>query len=660
MSETGSDFGAPDEPTPQDGGAARLHEARVARVPADARPVPSPDLTLAGAGAPAEVHFRAASTTRAEKLLKITAAIADAVSSEQVFEAVVDHVADAVGASSAALWVLSPERATARLARALGYSDVARRQLSELRPYTGERIPVVDAIRTGHPVWIDSQADLLQRYPHLRAITTPGRIYRVSALPLLAHGQVVGVLGLTIEGASAGPDEERDFLLLIARYASQAVERLRLFEAERSSRAAANAAASRAEQLYRFAQAVVAADSVDSVYDAALSAIERALAARRSAILTYDAEGVMRFRAWRNLTDHYRSAVEGHSPWPRDATAPQPVLVPDPETDPAMAPYLPLFRREGIGALAFIPLVNGGRLLGKFMVYYDRPHVFPSQDVEMARAIANHLGSVITRFAVVAKLEETIRHNELFAGVLAHDLRNPLGAMMTAAQMMLTRGEGLEMRPDRTARFVGRILSSGQRMMGMIDQLLDFTRARSGGGIRVEPREADLAELCAQACDELELGHPEWTITREVRGDLRGRWDPDRLLQVLSNLIGNAGQHGAAGAPIAVTLDGRDAELVILDVHNQGTVPESLVAHLFDPFRSAGQRRRDHTGGLGLGLFIVRELVRAHNGTVGMSSNQATGTTFTVRLPRHPPAGSGAAGPAAAADNTSAGAESRP
>lgn len=641
MSESAKDREGVDQAARPDGGTpARLREPRVVRVAAGGGPVPAPDLTLSGAGL-ASKRFPATNEARAEKLLRITAAIADAVSSDQVFAAVVDHVADAVGASSAGLWVLSPERATARLARALGYSDLARRQLEELRPYTGERIPVVDAIRTGQAIWIDSQGQLLEQYPHLRAIATPGRNYRICALPLLAHGQVVGVLGLTIEGGDSGGEEERDFLLLAARYASQAVERLRLFEAERSSRAVANAAASRAEQLYRFAQSVVAADSVDSVYDAALSAIERALAARRSAILTYDAEGVMRFRAWRNLTDHYRNAVEGHSPWPRDATSPQPVLVPDPETDPSLAAYLPLFRREGIGALAFIPLVNGGRLLGKFMVYYDRPHVFPSQDVDMARAIANHLGSVITRFAVVAKLEETIRQNELFAGVLAHDLRNPLGAMMTAAQMMLMRGEDVETRPDRAARFLARILSSGQRMMGMIDQLLDFTRARSGGGIPVEPCEADLGELCAQACDELELGHPDWTITRDVIGDLRGRWDPDRLLQVLSNLIGNAGQHGTDGAPIAVKLDGRDAEVVVLDVHNQGTVAESVVPHLFDPLRSAGHRRRDHTAGLGLGLFIVRELVRAHNGTVSVSSNDTSGTTFTVRLPRHS-AGGGA------------------
>ena len=98
-----------------------------------------------------------------------------------------------------------------------------------------------------------------------------------------------------------------------------------------------------------------------------------------------------------------------------------------------MVAYVPLFRSEGIGALAFVPLVSRGRLLGKFMIYYDEPHVFAPAEVETALSIANHLASVIARFSAISALEETIRGNELFAGVLAHDLRNPLGAITTAA-----------------------------------------------------------------------------------------------------------------------------------------------------------------------------------------------------------------------------------
>jgi signal transduction histidine kinase len=760
----------------------------------------------------AKERSRAAASTRAERLFKITAAIADAVSPAQVFEALVDRVAEAIEASSVALWLVDDQHRHAKLARARGYSEAAMQALEVLPLDIRPSIPAIDAIHRGSPIWIPSQAALLEQYPHLRSVATPGRCYRASCLPLMAHGYVLGSLAVTIEEASEPAEEERGFLLLVARYASQAIERLRLLEAERRSRSEAAAAAnrldalsrasqaftesdldlqsrlravaselattfggcinigllepdgflyltavqhpiaeaqtilqdlaakspirvgegatgsiaatgksiflptidpeasaasaapeyrafldrypvyaligaplrgrgrvigtvtatrvrvgetytledlrlleelaeraagaidnsrlyqethearSRAEQLYRFAQAVAAADRIETVFDAAMDAIERALGATRMAVLTFDADRVMRFRAWRNLSDGYRHTVEGHSPWPADAIAPAPVLVPDAERDPAMASYHALFRSEGIGALAFIPLVTRGRLLGKFMIYYARPHPFAPQEVETTRAIGNHLASVITRFEVIQKLEETIRYNELFAGVLAHDLRNPLTAMMTMAQILLVKKEGGDPEGARQSKSLGRILASGRRMETMIAQLLDFTRIRSGGGIAIEPDAANLSDLCAQTVGELEAARPEWNIRCEVFGDQRGTWDSDRLLQVLSNLVANAGQHGNSGAPVSVKLDGTDPASVKFEIHNEGVIPPSLLPHLFDPF--IGTRQSSRSGGLGLGLFIVREIVHAHGGTIEVSSTEADGTTFLVRLPR--------------------------
>ena len=351
----------------------------------------------------------------------------------------------------------------------------------------------------------------------------------------------------------------------------------------------------------------------------------------------------MRFRAWRGLSEHYRAAVDGHSPWTRDATAPQPVLVDDVETDPSFASYLPLFRSEGIGALAFVPLITRGRLLGKLMVYHGERHRFSKTEVEIACTIGSHLASIASRFAALAALEQTVRYSELFTGVLAHDLRNPLGAITTAAQLVLMRQEG---EGDRNARPLSKIVSSGQRMERMIDQLLDFTRARVGGGIEILVRDANLADLCSQAIGEIELVYPDRSIQCSFVGDQGGTWDPDRLLQIISNLVANACQHGRPGSPVTVRLDGRQRETIVLEVHNLGTIPEALQPTLFDPFRGT-RHRRDHSRGLGLGLFIVKELVRAHGGTVEVKSTEPDGTTFTIRLPRRAIAGPRSAAPLA-------------
>ncbi|HVV49406.1 MAG TPA: GAF domain-containing sensor histidine kinase, partial [Polyangia bacterium] len=418
--------------------------------------------------------------------------------------------------------------------------------------------------------------------------------------------------------------EDLKLLEELGERAAIAIENARLHRETTDGRA-------RAEQLYRFAQAVVAADTVDVVFEAALAALQVAVGADRAAILTYGADEVMRFRTWRNLSDAYRGAVEGHSPWPRDAVAPEPVLVPDVDADPSMRAFLPLFREEGIGSLAFIPLVTRGRLIGKFMVYFREPHTYSASELDLAAAIASHVASVTARFEAIAKLEETIRYNEMFAGVLAHDLRNPLGAIITAAQVALMRQEG---QGGRSTKPISRILSSSQRMTRMIDQLLDVTRARVGGGIQVAPCRANLADLCAQASGEIELAFPHWTLNREVLGELDGKWDPDRLLQVISNLLSNAGQHGRPEGVVTVRLDGREPDTVTLEVRNGGSIPDSIMPSLFDPFRGT-RSLRETSRGLGLGLFIVKEITEAHGGTVRVASTPSEGTSFTVRLPRN-------------------------
>ena len=556
-------------------------------------------------------------------VLKVLEAVADAVTPAEVHEALVDRIGQALGASSVGLWLVDAEGDTTTLVRSRGYAAEAEQAMRHLNVNLDPGMPVLDCIRSGEPLWIPSQTAMYERYPHLRRLATDGRSYRVSCLPLVAHDRVLGSLSLTIESAGQASLPEQEFLLLVARYATQAIERLRLYQDSLEARL-------RAEHLYRFAQAVVAADRIEVVYEAALDCIHAALGVPRAAILVLDEGKVMRFRAWRGLSDSYRSAVEGHSPWPADAVAPEPVVLGDPSTKPAWAAFAETFRRERIGALAFIPLATRGRLVGKLMLYADRPHGLSAHSLDTARLIANHLASAMARFAAVGKLEETIRYNELVAGALAHDLRSPLTAIMSGAGALATAATR---DPERTQIGAARIIESADLMSRMIEALLDFTRVRVGGGIALDRQPADLARLCAAVVGELELAHPSWTIAHEVRGDVTGSWDSDRLHQVLSNLILNAGHHGDSGAPIRIELDGERSDEVSVQVRNKGTVPAAILPHVFDPFRTT-QEQTGAGSGIGLGLFIVREVVRAHGGTVEIESSPDIGTSVSVRLPR--------------------------
>lgn len=224
------------------------------------------------------------------------------------------------------------------------------------------------------------------------------------------------------------------------------------------------------------------------------------------------------------------------------------------------------------------------------------------------------------------QVEETLRFNEMFTAVLGHDLRSPLSAIVNCANF-------LDRHADAQVRQVaGRLLSSANRMNGMVQDLLDSARARLAGGIPIARESADLHDIVASVAEEQRLAHPDRPIQLSTRGDMRGAWDVSRLAQITSNLIGNAIQHGTPGTDIDVTLDGSEQGGVWLQVANDGVIAAASLTRLFDPFRTAAERL-DPSGGLGLGLYIVQQIARSHGGEVSVHSADGR-TTFRVWLPR--------------------------
>lgn len=220
----------------------------------------------------------------------------------------------------------------------------------------------------------------------------------------------------------------------------------------------------------------------------------------------------------------------------------------------------------------------------------------------------------------------------VFLGILGHDLRTPLGAIRLGAEVMLL-DDNLGARPTVIA---SRIFTSVKRASRIVSDLLDFTRSQTSAGIPVQRVETNLAMVCESMVEEVRAYNPERDILCEADERVTGWFDPARMEQVFSNLISNAVQHGSRTSPIKVSLHA-EPEHAVFSVHNQGPpIPEEAIGIIFNPMSRHSQYAAGDYGshsGLGLGLYIAKEIVAAHQGRIDMDSNAEHGTTFTVRLP---------------------------
>jgi len=217
-------------------------------------------------------------------------------------------------------------------------------------------------------------------------------------------------------------------------------------------------------------------------------------------------------------------------------------------------------------------------------------------------------------------------------GIVGHDLRNPLSAITALAKVTMQR----EDLPGDVRERLAQMDRAAKRSLAMIESLLDFSESRLKGALPIRPVTARPADIAARVIEELSIAHPDRIILLELRGRDPFELDPVRIEQVLSNLVGNALVHGAPDTPIEVFVDVRESE-ALLAVTNRGPViPPERARSLFQPFAHGGAAsgNGERPRGLGLGLYIVRQIVTAHEGTVTMNSSAAGGTTFAVRLPR--------------------------
>jgi len=574
------------------------------------------------------------------------------------------------------------------------------------------------------------------------------------------------------------------------------------------------------QALYQLAAALSRASALAEVYDAAITGLHRALGIERASILLFDPDGVMRFKAWRGLSDHYRRTTEGHTPWSPDTKDPLPVLVSDVADEPALEALRPVIRAEGIQALAFVPLVHQGKLLGKFMLYYPTSHQFTEDEIQLAQTIAGHIaiavarrydaeaintarteaniaaeraaflaeisrvlsatldytqtlaslarasvpfladvcviyylvGHTILRRLALAhvdpKMEQMLREvqrfeipleadipvarvvrsgrpeaeyqvaptigkqihtdrayqavirrlaprayicvplaargrtlgavafiltqpgrqfvpsdmalaeevaqraalaldnarlyqdaqdaialRDQFLSIAAHELKTPLTALLGNAQAMERRAIREGHLPEREQRAAHVINEQAKRLSKMIAALLDISRLEQGR-LSIERVQLDVCALVKRVVEEVQPGLTAHTVECVSPDEpLMIEGDELRLEQVLQNLVGNAVKYSPDGGRIQVHVEQQGA-MARITVTDQGMgIPAKDIPQLFERFYRASNIDEQHISGMGIGLYIVKEIVMLHGGSVAVESNEGQGSTFTLQLP---------------------------
>jgi signal transduction histidine kinase len=400
--------------------------------------------------------------------------------------------------------------------------------------------------------------------------------------------------------------------------------------------------------LYRMADSLGHARALNEIYDEAIDGLLGAVRADRGSILLLDDDGVMRFKAWRGLSDSYRAAVEGHSPWSRETRDPQPVTVPDVVGDPHLTALLPAITAEGIRALAFVPLVDDTGLVGKFMLYFDRQHLWTDAEVLLAQTIARHVSFAIARQrrdvllrASVADQErlaneasEANRAKSVFLATMSHELRTPLNAIAGYTDLLDAGVHGELTLAQREA--VQRIQANQRHLLRLIDDVLDFAKLEAGH-LTLEMSDVPVQETLQSTRMLIEAQLRAKDITFEfASGDplVTCRGDRAKIQQVLANLLSNAWKFTSPGGTVALGFETKED---VVRVYVRDTGPGIAAANLetiFAPFVQLQTGFRRVVEGTGLGLSISRELARAMGGEVTAASVIGEGSTFTLTLPR--------------------------
>jgi signal transduction histidine kinase len=581
---------------------------------------------------------------RISTLQSVTAALSEAVTLEQVADVVVRESLTSLGARMGAVHLLDAAGQNLELIAQQGMTLAGAAATARL-PLSHSASAVI-AVRTGRPLWILGRDRVRAACPELaRRLTGEGDPAALAAIPLAVGGRMAGVLALVFDEPDHLPEDDRVFALALVRHCAQAIERARLYEAERRSNQRLTLLARAGELL---------AASID--YETTLETVARVAL---PALADYAFLDVLEGGSARRLA---RAAREGVQPEAEAMLASLRELPGAPATEArldAVVDEATLHRLAGgpddvavlgrleLVSLLTVPLVARDQALGVITLGFGpsgRRHT--SADLEMALELARRAAIAVENAMLhresheaVQRAQEANRRSELanrskdeFLGVVSHELRTPLNAVLGWSQLL--RGPA---GADAAVLAKGlRVIDRNARAQAkLIDDILDVSRIITGK-LRLELRPLELESVIRAA---LEVVRPaadakniELCSSVETGAAVSG--DPDRLQQVVWNILSNAVKFTPEGGRVEVALC-RERAAATIRVRDSGRGIESdVLPYVFERFWQADSSPTRRHGGLGLGLAIVRHLVELHGGSVyAESAGPGLGSTFTVRLP---------------------------
>jgi signal transduction histidine kinase/CheY-like chemotaxis protein len=584
-----------------------------------------------------------------DRLRDFAARLSEASTVTQVCRALFEQGLVAAGAKAGAVNLLDEKGEALEVVDSMGYPEAVLAPWRRI-PLTVP-VPLTEAVREQRPIWLGSQEDWRLRYPD---VDSRGIHEAAIALPLLVKGRALGAVGLSFSRARVFTEMDRAFFTALTHACAQALDRVRLTAEEHRAHEQARAAAVRLRMLAEASDAFsVTNRDLGGLLDTISRHVVRYMAESCALFLLSDDGERLELATFHHGNPEaealYRQVLQvplrpGEGFSGRVLQSGQAQLIPELSRESLLATVMPdhqeVARRFPIHSLLGVPLRMQGRVVGVLTVCRFSPgQPFTRDDQGLLEELAAKAALSIENarlFAEQQRSQEELRRRAEFeqqlVGIVSHDLRNPLAAISMSAGLLEKKGE----LTDSQKRMVTRIGQATERAARMIRDLLDFTKARLGGGIALHRQPMDLRDVVQQVLDEVLVAHPGRHVELALESEVKGEWDPDRIAQVLTNLLGNALTYSPASAPVKV--DARlEGEHALLRIFNGGTpIPPELLPRLFEPMTRGALKEGQSSRSIGLGLYIVRDIVHGHGGGVDVVSSAEEGTTFTVRLPCRP------------------------